>query len=846
VAVRIQVRRKARWVRVLLSPAGRIAIGVSAGLALVLVITFAFYYVRYSRLIDHKLRVGPFQSTSMVFAAPRVVSVGDELTPEEIISQLRRSDYSESSANRMGWYHLRADRAVEVFPGPDSYFDDEAGVIKFAGGRVLQIISLRDNTERVQYLLEPELITNLSDRSREKRRLVKFADIPRVVVDAVVSAEDKRFFQHAGFDPLRVIKAAYVDLKGGRIEQGASTLSMQLARLFWLNQQKTWSRKAAEVLITLQLEQKLSKEEIFEFYANQVPLGRRGSFAINGFGEAARAYFGKDLSHLTLAEAATLAGLIQQPSFRNPYRHPDRARERRNVVLEMMRENGYITGAQYQSAAAEPLQLTPAEMESTEAPYFVDLVNDELQNEFGDYDFQINTYRVYTTIDLNLQRAAADAVRIGMQEVDQRLSRRRWPKGEKPPQAQCALVALDPETGAIKALIGGRDYGASQLNRALAKRQPGSAFKPFVYAAALNTALTGGPQILTPVTHVLDEPTTFWFDDKPYSPDNFEHKFYGDITLRQALAKSLNVPTVKVAEMVGYDTVEALAKKAGMNLNIHATPAIALGAYEVTPIEVAGSYTIYANHGVYVKPNWVSLIRDRQGNVLFSATPDKRQVLDPRVAYLMVNLMEEVLRSGTGAGVHAKGFNLPAAGKTGTSHDGWFVGFTTRLICAVWVGFDDNRELGLEGAHSALPVWAEFMKRAHQYREYRNVAEFQPPDGIVTVEIDPLTGQLATPSCPGTRAEVFLSGTQPVESCQLHGAGGTRVASWDTAPPPVAPPPGAIGTSPPASVTVRPPPPPRIEPAAQAQADGPKPADDPAKKPKKKRGFFGRILDVFK
>ncbi len=371
----------------LVSPAGRIAIGVCAGLALVLLISFTFYYVRYSRLIDRKLRQGPFQATSMVFAAPRVVSVGDEISPQEIITQLHRSDYGETSGNRMGWYHRRADGGIEIFPGPDSYFDDEAGVIKFSGGHVSQIISLRDNTERVQYLLEPELITNLSDRNREKRRLVKFGDIPEVLVHAVVSAEDKRFFLHSGFDPLRVLKAAYVDLKEGRVAEGASTLSMQLARMFWLNQEKTVSRKAAEVLITLQLEQKLSKQEIFEFYANQVPLGRRGSFAIHGFGEAARAYFGKDISQLTLAEAATLAGLIQRPSFTNPYRHPDRARERRNVVLSLMRDNGYVTGAECQAASAEPLKLTPAEMESTEAPYFVDLVNDELQSEFGDYDF---------------------------------------------------------------------------------------------------------------------------------------------------------------------------------------------------------------------------------------------------------------------------------------------------------------------------------------------------------------------------------------------------------------------------------------------------------------------------
>ncbi|HVX67725.1 MAG TPA: PBP1A family penicillin-binding protein, partial [Bryobacteraceae bacterium] len=809
----------------LFSPAGRIALGFAAVVALVCLVTFTVYYVRYSRLIDRKLKAGPFQSTSMVFAAPRVISLGDEVTPEEIIAQLRNSGYGESSGNRMGWFHLRGAHAVEIFPGPDSYFDDEAGVIKFNGSRVSQIISLRDNTDRVQYLLEPELITNLSDRNREKRRLVKFADIPKVLVDAVVSAEDKRFFQHAGFDPLRVIKAAVVDVRERRMEQGASTLSMQLARLFWLNQQKTASRKAAEVLITLQLEQKLSKEQIFEFYSNQVPLGRRGSFAIHGFGEASRAYFGKDISKLTLSEAATLAGLIQRPSWFNPYRHTDRARERRNIVLRLMRENGYITEAQYGSAVEEPLVLTAAAMESTEAPYFVDLVNDELQSEFGDYDFQTSSYRVYTTLDLNLQRAASEAVRAGMQEVDQRLAKRRWPAGTKPPQAQCALVALDPETGAIKALIGGRDYGASQLNRALAKRQPGSAFKPFVYAAALNTALNGAVQTFTPASRIMDEPTTFWYDDRSYSPENFKKEYYGEVTLRRALAKSLNIPTVKIAEAVGYDAVETLAKRAGMNINLRATPAIALGAYEVTPVEVAGSYTIYANQGTYVKPSWVSLIRDRQGNVLFSSTPNKRQVLDPRVAFMMTNMMEEVLRTGTGAGVRSRGFTLPAAGKTGTSHDGWFVGFTSKLICAVWVGFDDNRELGLEGAHSALPVWAEFMKRAHQNREYRNVHEFAAPDGIVSVEVDPLTGQLATPACPSTQTEVFLSGTQPVESCQLHGGtAGTRVASWETEPA-QAPAAGAAGQA--AGSAAAPPgraapaPPPRA--AASDQTAAPQP-----------------------
>lgn len=836
-AVRIQVSRNSPLATVLLHPLGR-ALAVALLLAGLLGLSaFAYYYVKFARLVDRKLHAGPFQSTSMIFAAPRAITLGDAVRPEEIAAQLRRCGYSESRSSRMGWYHLRPD-AIEIFPGPDSYFDQEPGVIKFAGDRVSEIISLRDNTARTQYLLEPELITNLFDRNREKRRLVRFADIPPVLVHAIISAEDKRFFQHAGFDPLRVIKAAWVDLKGLRIQEGASTLSMQLARSFFLDYRRTWRRKLAEVLITLHLEQKLSKEQIFEYYANQIPLGRRGSFNIHGFGEAAQAYLGKDIRDLTLPEAALLAGLVRGPSFYNPYRHPERALARRNLVLELMRDNGYITDAQYREAVKAPLALAPPGMESTDAPYFVDLVNEELNNQLQDHDFQADAYRIYTTLDMNLQRAAAEAVRVGLQEVDERIRRRRRREPDLP-DPQVALVALDPETGGVKALIGGRNYGVSQLNRVLARRQPGSAFKPFVYAAALETPLRGDRPVLTPASIVVDEPTTFWFDNRAYTPANFKQEFHGEVTLRDALAKSMNVATVKVAELVGYDRVEELAQRAGMNLNIRATPAIALGAYEVTPLEIAGAYTVFANQGVYVKPHWITMVRDRLGNVIYTHQPVQRPVLDPRVNYLMVNLMEEVLRSGTGAGVRARGFTLPAAGKTGTSHDGWFAGFTSRLLCVVWVGFDDNRELNLEGAHSALPIWTEFMKRAAQFREYRNVREFQPPDGVVSVEIDPQSGQLATSACPKTRTEVFLAGTQPLETCRLHRGGALRVASWETAPQAESATPSQ--EPPPASR--------RIARASEPRARKPAPADPlhaAAPPQPEKKSFFRRLLSVFK
>jgi penicillin-binding protein 1B len=819
-----------------------ILLGVAAGIVAVGLGTLAYFYVHYAHLIDAKLTAGPFQSTAMIFAAPRSVSVGDQSSPAEIVYQLRRSGYTEAQDSRMGWYHLRPD-AVEIYPGVDSYFLREPAVLKFAGGRVSEVFSLSDHTERTQYLLEPELITNLFDRNREKRRLVKYKDIPKVLIEAVVSAEDKRFFQHAGFDPLRIIKAAYVDLRQHRKEQGASTLSMQLARSLWLDQKKTWRRKAAEVLMTLHLEQKLSKEQIFEDYANEVYLGRRGSFSIQGFGEGAQVYFGKSIQQLTLPEAALLAGLIQRPGAYNPFRSPDRAQARRNVILGLMRDNGYITEPDYQQACAAASNIGPEGPGSSDAPYFVDLVNDTLQNKFQDYDFQSQSYRVFTTLDLNLQRAAGEAVRLGMKEVDQQLAKRHKP-GEAQPEAQVALVALDPDSGEVKALVGGRNYGASQLDHAVAKRQPGSVFKPFVYTAAMETALSDGTGTLTPATMVDDEPTTFWYDNKPYEPANFMHEYHGEVTLREALAKSMNVATVKVAQAVGYEKVVDVARRLGLNMQIRATPAVALGAYEVTPVEIAGAYTAFADGGVYTQPEFIKLIRDQGGDVIYTTRTVRKQVLDPRVAYLMVSLMQEVLHSGTGAGVRARGFTLPAAGKTGTSHDGWFAGFTSRLLCVVWVGFDDNRELGLEGARSALPIWTEFMKRAHQFREYRNVRYFEAPNGIVTVSIDPESGQLATPQCPTTRPEIFIAGTQPIESCHLHQAAQpspTYVATWE-APAAVPEPPKIAGAPPsasglPAVTPAHKPPPPAPE-TAQAQ---PLQEERP-----KKRGLFRRMLDVFK
>ncbi len=830
----VKLQRKALFVRFLLNPWGRAVVVVSALMVTLGLSIFTYYYVKYARLTEEKLRAGPFANTSLLYAAPRPLMLGDDAKPGEIAVYLQRCGYSELTNNRLGWYRVRPD-AIEINPGPDAY-DPEGAVVKIQSGRVTQIISLRDQSARTQFFLEPELITNLFDSKREKRRIVHFNEIPKVMIDAAISAEDKHFFQHSGFDPIGILRAAWKDVTERRL-QGASTLTQQLARTLWLGNERGWRRKVPETLITLELERKLTKQQIFEYYANTIDLGHQGSFGIRGFGQASEAYLGKDLSQVSVSDAALLAGLISAPMGRNPFRYGDRAKARRNVVLKAMHENGFITEHEYEEAAASPLKVTREEAESTDAPYFVDLVNDALQSQFSQRDFQNTSYRVYTTLNMELQRDAMAAVRIGIEETDKQWKHRSKLYGtDKMPLAQVALVVLDAQTGAPLALVGGRSYGVSQLDHAVAKRQPGSSFKPFVYAAAFGSALTEGGPVITPATVVTDEPTTFWFDEKPYEPANFKNEYRGEIPLWYALAHSVNVPAVKVAEMVGYDKVAATARAAGMNVDIKATPSIALGAYEVMPLEIASAYTVFVNGGDLVKSSFIKNIRDQHGAPIFESKMERRPALDPRVAYLVENTLEEVLRTGTGAGVHAKGFNLPAAGKTGTSRDGWFAGFTSKLICVVWVGFDDNRDFKLEGAHSALPIWAEFMKRAHQHREYRNVHAFEPPEGIVAADIDAETGQLATPNCPKVRNQVFISGTQPVEVCRLHGGSRTQIAGWE--------PSKSASESSERAPVIAALPPASDRKAVRSIQITPAPPPEPEKKERK--GFFGRLKDIFK
>jgi len=832
--------------------------------AVVFMAMFVYFYVKYQRVVDRRMAGPIFSNAAKIYARPETISVGDKAGPAEIASALSRAGYApqERASDSPIGHYLATSHSIQIVPGPQSYHAAGSAVITFQDGRVSEITQAGNHESLGAYELEPQMVTALFEgQDRSKREIVKFEDIPQSLVDAVLAIEDRRFFQHGGVNYFRLIEAAAIDVREGRHGQGGSTLTMQLSRGFFLSPEKTVKRKLVEMLIAIELERRFSKQRIFEMYANQVYMGQRGSFTIAGFAEASHAYFNKDIKNLTLPESALLAGMIQRPNYLSPYKNPKRALERRNLVLDSMVETGAITREQAEQAKAAPLKLATPNVEASDAPYFVDLVKDQLSAQYNENELNDHALRIYTTLDPDLQRAAAEAVDEGMKLVDQQVEKRRTHKVkvgtgkeartevtvDQGPLPQVALVAIDPHTGEVLALVGGRNYGMSQLNHAIAKRPTGSIFKPFVYATAINSAVNGTPltfgadqqegseshsAVFTPATLVDDSPVSIAYGDQVYEPRNYHDTYNGEVTARYALALSLNNATVRVGQAVGFDKVAALAKSAGIS-SVRGTPAIALGAYDATPIEMAGAYTVFANGGNRISPLLVNSVRDSRGKVLNNYNSDSKQVLDPAVSYVLTTMMEAVVNNGTGYPVRARGFTQPAAGKTGTSHDAWFAGYTTNLLCIVWVGNDDYTDLKLAGGTTAAPIWAEFMKRAAKLPRYSNMKEFPAPSGVVQVTLDKATNRIATPSCPQDYTVAFLAGTEPKETCDeaFKDNRGVFTRILGLGSPPVAPPPQNTNGPAQSGAAVGAPPPVEGE-TAQTQ---------PAQ-PKKKRGFFSRLF----
>ncbi|HEY5331129.1 MAG TPA: transglycosylase domain-containing protein [Acidobacteriaceae bacterium] len=735
-------------------------------------IGFGIAFHHYQGVVDDRLAHGPlFAQVAQIYAAPQEVRPGQQLTAASIAASLRRAGYNANP--QLGNYQLRDD-TILIKPGPQSYHSTDGATITTTDGQV-QSITAENGVALKSYQLEPQLITALSeDKNRTKRRLVTYKDIPPNMVRAVVSIEDHSFFTHSGVNYPRLLKCAVIDTFDEGRPCGGSTLTMQLARGFFLTPARTKKRKLEEIMITYQLESRFNKEQIFEMYANQINLGQRGSFAINGFGEAAEAFFGKDLRQLDLAECAMLAGIVNSPNKLNPYRHADRAIARRNLVLDQMVETNSITAAEAERAKAEALRLAPPNVDASEAPYFVDLVHDQIVQRVGDQELSHDNLRIYTSLDPELQRAASDAVDAGMKHVDD-LVRAHYKKGATNiTYPQVALIALNPHTGQVLALVGGRNYGVSQLDHATTKRPTGSIFKPFVYATAEvdtvnNQPLPSGP--FTALTILHDVPTTFTFDEgrQTYAPRNYKDEFHGDVTAAYALAHSLNNATVSLGQQVGFENVAALGRASGVP-GVRGTPSVALGAYDATPLDMAGAYTVFANGGVHLSPWLLASVRNANGDIVADFAPEARQVMDPRAAFLAQSLLEGVMNFGYGVEVRKRGFTAPAAGKTGTDHDAWFAAYSSNLICIVWVGNDDYTDVRMSGALAAAPIWAEFMNRAIKLPQYSDMTSFRVPDGVEVLRIDRATSLPADDTCPSdTFSAAFLDGTAPQGTCSHMG-----------------------------------------------------------------------------
>jgi penicillin-binding protein 1B len=753
----------------------RIALIAAAAVALVGFSIFGYFYFKYQGIVDKRLQQPIFANTAKIFAAPREVRPGQKLTVRLIANELREAGYSADGSSQLsplGTYREGA-QSISVRPGPQSYHSQDGATIRIGSG-VVQSIMDDHGQPLSSYELEPLLITGLSDdANRTKRRILSYDEIPPNLVQAVVAIEDRRFFEHGGVNYWRLLEAGVRDVTTGQKQQGGSTLTMQLARGFFLTPEKHFKRKVIEIVITFQLEHRFSKKQIFEMYANQIPLGQRGSFSIDGFGEASQVYFGKEVRQLNLAECAFLAGIIQRPSYFNPFHHPDRTIERRNLVLDSMVETGAITKDEAERAKDEPLHLTTASVDASEAPYFVDLVHDQLLQKLGERDFNHEGLRIYTSLDPDLQREATNAVESTIHVVDERVDKmhaHRKP-GETYQYPQVALVALNPHTGQVLALVGGRSYGNSQLNHAVAKRPTGSIFKPFVYASAFATAaegtmLPGQTKLFSPVTMLSDEETTYGEGtSQEHTLHNFEGEYHEEVTARFALMRSLNNATTGLASMVGFDRVAALAREAGIK-SARGTPSVAIGAYDATPLDMAGAYTTFANSGLHLDPWMLASVRTPTGDIIADYAPTSKQILDARVAYLTTSLMQNVLRGkGTGAGVRSRGFTAPAAGKTGTAHDAWFAGYTSNLLCIVWVGNDDYTDIKMQGADAAGPIWAEFMKKAVLLPQYSDTHDFSAPEGVEIVSLDQVSNLLSDDTCPDSYDAAFLDGTAPTETC---------------------------------------------------------------------------------
>jgi penicillin-binding protein 1B len=758
----------------------RIVLGVLAALGLVMVagLSTAGYLLHEVRRFPE----APFRQPSRLYASPTKLALGAAYSADDLVGELKDAGYREvpgsgplpRGAFRQGGDVHREDRrlvAVHLRPFriPDpanSERGDAVVLAAFAQGRVA---GLRvDGRPAGEVEIEPPLLASFYGPEVEERKPVLLEELPEEVVQAVLAAEDDAFYVHPGVSIAGIVRAAWKNARGGEVQQGGSTLTQQLVKNLYLSRERTLSRKAKEAMMAVLIEARHGKKAILEAYLNEIYWGRSGPANLIGLGAAARAYFGKDARDLTLAEAATLAGMISAPADFSPISHPREARERRDFVLRRMQELGWVERSRIAAALATPLETHPETVVARHiAPYFADVAAAEARERFGIDDLEDEGYLLFSTLTWRDQRRAEEAVAQGLGRLEAGPERRR--RGAKPLQA--ALVSVDPRDGSILAYVGGRDYAASQFDRvAQAHRQAGSAFKPVVYAAAFSEG------VATPTTVLRDSPIVVRMAGQAWRPQNNDRGFHGQVTVRAALERSLNVPAVRVALQAGLGRIVELAHDMGIAGPLEPLPSLALGAFGATPRELAEVYATLANGGLRPPLHGIAAALDRGGEPLEigrgDRLPQPRRVLDAQAAYLVTAILQGVIDHGTGQAARAAAGRSPLAGKTGTTNgrrDSWFAGYSPDRATVVWVGYDDNARTRLSGASAALPIWSLFIRAV---RPARGFLGFTPPPGIVEVAIDPETGQLATENCPQIATEVFPEWQAPTQPCQRHQWGG--------------------------------------------------------------------------
>ncbi len=713
-------------------------------------------------------------SSSVVLTRPFAIELGRSLKDTNLLSRLNRLNYREVSSrpSKEGEYQISSDGISiyirQSFINPDT--DQKAGLYKISLTSSNQISNLTDliyNTNINNLWLESEVLSVLGNSSEKASQSKKLNEFSHFLKDAVMAIEDEHFYYHFGINPIAVIRASITNFKAGKVIQGGSTITQQLAKNLFFSPERSILRKAKEAIAALLIEMGYSKNQIFEMYLNEIFLGQEGRFAIHGFGEASDTFFGKDVSDITLAEAAMLAGIIKAPTNYSPRRNFERCKERQKVVLDRMFELGEINKDQYEKAITEKITILDASRTRRIAPYFVDYLQREITTLINKSGEIKDSLRIMTGLDLEYQICAENAVANGLKNIEKS---HPWIRKVKEP-LQASLISVIPSSGEVRAWVGGRDFSDSQFDRiSLASRQPGSTFKPFVYLTALDGSLNQYRTART-TSILVDEPISINIPGGTWNPKNYDEEYRGEVTLREALSKSLNIPTIQIAQKVGIKNVAKTGELFGFGKGLPEVPSLALGAGEVSSLELAKAYSILANGGIRRNLKPYLHVLDASSTDLVS----QKNIFEERIAsegpvYVLIDILRSAVNNGTGQVIRRMGVTGDIAGKTGTTNDGrdsWFVGFSPRILAVVWVGFDSNRALKLTGAEAAAPIWAAYYNCISNYEPD---LEFLQPESVISKQIDSSSRLIATKQCPHEliKSEIFVNGTEPLTDCPIH------------------------------------------------------------------------------